>query len=132
MKIKGKKGWIRIVEAFIAVLIVASVLILLVTRTPRGNQIENVHETQRFILEQIAANETLRGEILNNDNIQTENFIRSIAPVYWNFTTKVCEIEEICRMSFYLEKEIYADEILIASNLTKYSPKKLKLFVWAR
>ena len=35
-------------------------------------------------------------------------------------------------MDDYVEKEVYADEILISSNLSDFKPKKLKLFVWEK
>ena len=126
---KNKKAWIRIVEAFIAIMIVASVLIIMITRVPREDKVD-VHEIQRFVLEQIAVNDTLRGEILENEKTNTEAFINENIPIYWNFTIEICEVEEICGMPFYIEEEVYADEILITSNLTYYGPKKLKLFVW--
>jgi hypothetical protein len=130
---RNKKAWLRIVEASIAVLIVASVLMIMISRTPGKDRSEEVHEMQRFILEQISLNETLRGEILQEDQTdktETESFVRKNLPVYYDFAIKVCEIEEICGMPFYIEKEIYADEILITANLTYYQPKKLKFFVW--
>ena len=132
MRKKNKKAWIRILEAFIAVMIIASVLMIIIMRTPRESSTGSVHEVQRFALEQVAANETLRGEVLEGSKDNTEIFIETVIPIYWNFTTEICEIEDICGMPFYIEKEVYADEILIATNLTKYSPKKLKLFVWAK
>lgn len=129
---RNKKAWLRIVEAFIAILLVASVLIILVVRAPKQDEVD-MHEMQRFILEQVSMNETLRGEILDDTNVdktETKAFISQSLPLRWNSTIGVCEVEEICGMSFYVEKEVYADEILISSNLTKYSPKKLKFFVW--
>ena len=127
---KNKKAWLRIVEASIAVLIVASILMIMISKTPRKDRSEEMHKMQRFILEQISLNETLRGEILQNDRINTEFFVKNTIPVYYNFTVRICEIEEICGMPFYIEKEIYTDEILISTNLTYYQPKKLKFFVW--
>lgn len=129
---RNKKAWLRIVEAFIAVLIVASVLFIMVSREPKKDKTENIHEMQRAVLEQISLNETLRSEILGNEITNTEFFVNKSLPFYYNFTIRICEIEKVCGMPFYLDKEIYADEILIAADLTRYSPKKLKLFVWRK
>ena len=129
---RNKKGWIRIVEAFIAILIVASVLFVITSRVPIRDRTEEIHETQRFVLEQIATNNTLRGEILEGNKDNSEIFIENNIPTHWNFTVEICEVDNICGMPFYVEEEVYADEILITSNLTKYSPKKLKLFVWSK
>lgn len=129
---KNKKAWLRIVEAFMAVLIVASVLIILAVRVPKQDKTESIHNIQRSILEQISLNDTLRGEILQNKEDETRAFVNKTLPVYLNFTIRICGVTEICGMPFYIEKEIYGDEILITANLTSYQPKKLKLFVWEK
>ncbi len=128
---RNKKAWLRIVEAFIAILLIASVLIILVARAPRQEEVDT-HEMQRFILEKVSVNETLRGEILSGERTETRDFIEKIIPKQWNFTVEVCEVGDVCGMPFYVEKEVFADEILISSNLTKYNPKKLKFFVWRK
>jgi len=131
---KNKKGWLRIVEAFIAVLIIASVLIVLALRVPKQDTGESIHELQRHILTQISSDNSLRGEILDpaEEKTNTKNFIEENLPNYWNFTMLVCEVDEVCGMPLYVKKEIYADEILITSTLQDYNPKKLKLFVWGK
>lgn len=129
---RNKKAWLRIVEAFMAVLIVASVLIILAVRVPKQDRTESIHNIQRNILEQISLNDTLRGEILQNDKTNTELYIKKNLPVYLNSTIRICGVTEICGMPFYVEKEIYGDEILITANLTSYQPKKLKFFVWEK
>jgi len=133
---KNKKAWLRIVEATIAVLIVASVIFIMIVRAPREGE-SNVREMQRFVLEQVSKNDTLRAEVLNEDvgdSSETVEYINSTLPGNWGFQIRVCEVEEVCGMqSFPAEaarKEIYGDEIFISSTLQDYSPKKLKLFVW--
>jgi len=133
-KTKNKKAWLRIVEAFIAVLIVTSLLLIIVARKPKENKAETIHEMQRVILEQISSNESLREYVLNENKNELENFIKNIAPPYWNFSIRICEIESICGiLSAPPEgKEIYVDEILISSTLHTLEPKKLKFFVWEK
>ncbi len=133
---RNKKAWLRIVEAFIAILIITSVLLVVVQNFPKEDKSEEIHKMQRLILEQISLNDSLRKEILDYDEIDnpdkedTEAFINEIKPAYWNFEVRICEIEGICSTSEYIEKEVYADEIFISSTLQQYNPKKLKLFVW--
>lgn len=128
----GKRGWIRVAEAFTAVLIVLSVLILMSTRAPRPDVASNIHEAQRYVLEQISNNDSLRADILNNDTDNVNLFVKNALPTYLNFTVRVCEIGQVCAMDSYVDKEIYADEILISSTLHDYNPKELKLFVWEK
>ncbi len=128
----NKKAWLRIVEAFVAILLIASVLIVLAVRAPEQDRTESIHEIQRNILRQVSLNDSLRGEILQNQEENTKNFIGERMPVYLNFTMRICEVDEVCGMDFYLDKEIYGDEVLISSTLENYQPKKLKFFVWEK
>ncbi len=134
--IKNKKAWLRIVEAFFAILIITSVLLVIVTRQPIERDSYEIHNIERGILRQVALNESLRQYVLNEDEDEIKSFVKDVAPVYWNFTIEICNIEGICAMEPYpksaLNKEIYADEILISSTLQEYNPKRLKLFVWER
>ena len=141
---KSKKAWIRIVEATVGVLLVASVLFVMVARAPKTSE-KNIYETQHFILEQISKNDQLRGLIVNYDTSvipqpdppinEVDLFIRGMMPAYLDFKFRVCEVNAACGMLYYpgnKEKEIYSDEILITSTLQQYSPKKVRLFVWER
>ena len=132
---KNKKAWLRIVEAFIAVMIVATVLVVLVAKSPRPASPGDIKEIQRSILNSISLNNELREEIL--DGIDTEkedtnNSVRTLLPGQYDFLIKVCQVEEICGMDFYVPKSVYADEILITATLDAFNPKKLKLLIWRK
>jgi len=133
---KNKKAWLRIVEAFLAVLIITGVLLTIVVKQPQQNRNSEIHNMQRLILNQISLNDTLRAEILNNQKSGTESFISEIKPVYWNYTIEICNVKDVCGMSNYpsseVGKEIYAEEMIISSTLEEYNPKKLKLFIWTK
>jgi len=128
----NNKGWLRIAEAFIAIMIVASVLVVMATRTSREDTGGNIHELQRHLLKQISANNILRAQILQDITSGTENFLDENMPTNLDYEINICEINEACGMEEYIDKEIYADEILISATLSEYNPKKLKLFVWVR
>ncbi len=134
---KNKKAWLRIVEAFLAVVIIASVLLIVFVRQPNQTRAEEIAKFQRAILRQIALDDVLRQDVLIGGETEKENiisFINENKPDYWNFEIEICGIEDVCGISEYppeaLNKEIYAQEILITSTLENYSPKKLKMFVW--
>ena len=133
---KERKGWLRIVEAFLAVLIIIGAVIVILARQEQGPDIsDSVYEKQRQILELISKNDDLRAEIVSDsgDKTKVDNFILNLIPSSWDFTTKICELNDICsRPGGYENKEVYATEIIITSTLTQYSPKKLRFFVWAK
>ena len=129
---RNKKAWLRIIEAFIAILIVASVLLITITNAPKPDRTEEIHKMQRSVLEQVASNDALREEIIKNDATNTLSFINSIVDQKWEVRIEICEISDICKMDDYVEKDVYVDEILISSTLELYAPKKLKLFMWEK
>ncbi len=69
-----------------------------------------------------------------NSNFCSYNFSNKTAETTKRsaFTIKICEVSEFCGMPFSVDKDVYADEILITSNLTYYNPRKLKFFIWEK
>jgi len=128
MIIKTKKGWLRIVEAFIAVALIASVLVVLYVRNmpSRSNDICKLTET---VLEEIASDAVLRSSVLSLDNPEIRDFVASRTPQGFNSTTRICNVTDICGLQFYKEN-VCARERVISSNLTAYRPIKIKIFVW--
>jgi len=134
-KIKtNRKAWLRILEAFLAVVIVLSaVLIIMVKQKPKTDISEEVYETQRQVLDIISKNDSLRNNILMQDNTKINSLISNLIPGNWNYSTNICNISLICPNPVQVyETEVYTTEIIVTSNLTKYSPKKLRFFVWAK
>jgi len=132
--IKGKRGWLRIVEAFIAVLLLAGFLLFLYVKSDSGSSSEEIYKIEREILEAIERNDNLRSEVLSGRLIETNSFVRENLPLSLDFELIICEIDENCGLTNpqVLEGKIYVDEILISSKLTVYNPKKLRFFVWEK
>ncbi len=133
MRRKNKKGWIRIVEAFLAVLIVMGAVVIIMARQPVQSSADNqIYERQTQILEIIRNNNSLRSNILDGKTYNVDDIIVAMIPSSWNFTTSICDINDICSANVPLGKDIYTKEIIISSNLTLYSTKKLRFSVWMR
>jgi len=129
-----RKAWLRIVEAFLAVIIVlGAVLVILSKQPPEKDISEDVYEKQRAILDVISKNDDLRAEIIEENNTQVNNTIQNLIPSSWEFATNICELDDICpNPRAYENKEVYATEVVITSTLEKYNPKKLRFFVWGK
>ena len=134
MQKKDIKAWLRIVEAFIAVLIVIGVVLVVLTKQGPGVNIsESVYEKQRNILNIISKNNGLRAYVLAGNNAEINNVIDDMVPASWNYATEICELDSICNSaSTPNDKEVYTTEVVITSTLTQYSPKKLRFFVWMK
>ena len=129
----NKKAWLKIVEAFLAILIVVSaVLIVMSKNQTRTDLTGDINHKQRQILDIIARDDSLREKIIENDNTELNNQIYLMASKNWNFTTSICPIEDICNANVPLDREIYVSQIIITSSIDKYNPKKVKFFVWKK
>ncbi len=138
---KNNKGWIRIVEAFIAVLLVIGAAIIVVGG---GIQIEGisekVYDVEISILREIQLNNTLRSEILETSGTiewddfpsETKNKIQNRIVSWLECVTKICPPESVCLLEGESEKSIYAQSVLITSTLDIFNPRQLKLFCWER
>ncbi len=128
---KSKKGWIRIAEAFIAVVLIASIILSVYVRQPTRTSNEVILRIESSLLNEIAQSEELRGAVLKNNTLKIESFIIQRIPGNLDFTIKICSPEEICSIDGYRE-EIYASDRIISSTLHDYNPKKLKIFMWEK
>lgn len=144
LKRENKKGWIRIAEAFLAITLLAGVMIVMYTKniekTNRGNEISNF---EKGILEEIAASPEMRDAVLRYEGAVPEseddianitiirNFIATRMPAGFEFEIKICKIDVICNLENYKE-EVFARERVISASLTIYEPKKVKIFMWIK
>ena len=136
----GKKGWIRILEACIAALLVAVVLLIAIGGEDIGkkNPSSEIYDSQLFVLRDIQMNDTLRQSVLDAilpvESNETgfpqdvKERIEYLVLDYLECKAKICEIESDCNLNIPQEKDIYVQSVLITANLETYSPRQLKLF----
>ena len=141
---KNKRGWIRIVEAMVAILLIVGFLILVIDNPENGEKdiSAKVYVAENAILREVQLNNTYRTYILgigesvvefDSFNVDLKNHIKSRTPSYLNCTGKLCDFatNPVCDIE-YLEKNIYVRSIMIAANSTTYEPKLLKMFCWTQ
>lgn len=150
LKIKNKKGWLRIVEAFIAVTLIAAVLLTalnekssVLSEEEKEELYRGRYEAQVSVLRKIQLNNSIRNEILgisdSNLPVNWSNMpsliktkIEKEKPIYFNCTAKICSLGSVCEMEKPIDKEIFVEDVGIFSNSTRYNPRKLKLFCWKK
>lgn len=140
----GKKGWIRIVEATIAILLVAVVLLIIISEEDIGNKNPSleIYNSQLIILRNIQMNNTLRQSVLDatlpveSDEIgfpqDVKERIGYFALDYLECKAKICGIGLDCNLATSQEKDIYAQSAIITATLETYEPRQLKLFCWRK
>ena len=143
---RGKRGFLRILEAFIAILIIAGAMTFIyVKEIPRRNQGEDILQLERIILETITNDVQLRQAVLDGfgntpsaegNKTLINATITKLVPQGYTFLFKICNLEEICSLekhsSFYTKNEIYSEKKSVSSTLEKYSPKKIRIFMWEK
>ena len=152
---RNKRGWLRILEATIAVMIVSGVLVVVYSRqVDRGiAPADYFYSLQKQILADISSRSDLRLAVLNvvEENIETDSnfnmtyqFIKGKVPDAFGFSIRVCDFgdeTDFCKMDddTYIstrEKDIFVEEIIISSELGSGpdavvgDPKKLRFFIW--
>ena len=138
-----KKGWIRIIEAFVMVLLITGILLIVLNKgyISKNDDSQKIYEDEQGILREIQLNNSLRQEILdigilpvewNNLPENVKNKIISETKSYLNCEAKICDINEICVLSEISDKDIYVQKVIITATLETYSPRQLKLFCWKK
>lgn len=130
-------------EAFVAVLLIAGVLLIIIGQEHLINPDPNsdIYDSQLIALRDIQMNDTLRQFVLNAPPVESDaegfpedvkNRIEYLILDYLECKAKICEIESDCNLDAPEEKEIYAQGIAITATLAEYDPKQLKLFCWRK
>ena len=144
MKIKklDKFGWIRVLEAFLAItLILSFVVYTIATNNSNIDISKSVYDRESNILNLISHNESLRKDIINVDLISSpygtsdkvNDSIKPMLPSTWGYSTKICLTDVICNVDGAPNnKDVYNSEVLISSDQDIYNPRKLVLSVWMK
>jgi hypothetical protein len=146
-----KAGWIKIVEAFFAILLIVGVVLFLINKGFVGaDKTESkVFTIEKAILKEIQLDRILRNAVLESTPPYPAiahdlilNKIDERKPNYLDCTASVCDPDEACGFPVdrfppeAADKDIYGESILITSSLVgsgggaRYDPKKLKIFCW--
>jgi len=148
-----KRGFIRILEAFISILLITGVILVVINKgyLRTSNITSEVYDVEVSILREIELDENLREIILkvphtslpvnwdDTDSPLGTQFPPEItkkildrAPEYLNCISNICELDSICGMETYVEEDVYVQSVAIAANPKIYQPKQLKLFCWVK
>jgi hypothetical protein len=144
----NKKGWLKIAEAFMAILLIIVVVLMILEREEIEDDdfSKEIYEVELNILEGVKLNDTFRNEILTVSNsqipVEWTNFdihlnlvkekINSEIPYYLQCEAKLCKLNSSCLFNNSIEKDVYSKSTVIFSDLNVYAPRKLKLFCWEK
>lgn len=140
---KDNKAWLRIIEAFLAALIIfAGVITVIANKEGKSELDKRVYERQGYILDLIQKNESLRIQVMDTIAFPADEGKNSVInltiygfiPRAWDYRIKICELNQICIPKDVpaTGKDVYYSEKMIVASLDKYSPRKLVLAIWSK
>jgi len=152
----GKKGFMRIMEATIAVLIILGALFVIASQRETKSR-QDLTDILRKLLDEVAKNQEMRQkvvdyqlcdypydcrklspdkEILTNLSLFLEERIKNPA---FNYSISICRANSVCSIqeAYPVDStaDIYAAERIITTTVSGETPgeiKKIKLFLWRR
>jgi len=140
-----KRGWIRIVEAFVSILLIAGAVLVLMNEgyIAKTDISQKVYDAELSILRDIELDETLRTEVLELEDsilplelsdsefpLSVKTRIAERKPNYINCNAYICKLEDLCEFMQDFEDNLYVQAVGITANLQIYNPRQVKLFCW--
>ena len=147
----NNKGYLRILEAVIAVVLLLGVMLFISTRSSVNDAKtpSNVVESMRIILEKISVNETLRSCIVNftyvgecrqssdlfnglNCGVEINKTIFEEVPLGYSYTCEICNQSLSCLTTAQANvipwnKSVFTDTIFLAKEDIE---KVVRLYLW--
>jgi len=140
--LKNKRGWLRILEATIAVLLVTGALGIVyskqLARVEPGPD-EYILSLQEKILLDVAHNKTFRKASVSGDVDQflvVQDYAREVVPLNYNLSLQACSLNDPCKLSpgaytLTVGKLVFAEDTLISTDIdSNYAPVRVRLFIW--
>lgn len=140
--IGNKKAWIKIVEAFVGILLITIVVLIVVGGDSSDEEVvsSTIYNSQLSILRDIQLDSDLRNEVVGTSGTvewtdenfpsETKTRITDKTPDYLECEAKICDPSTPCLLTEQQEEDVYAESVLISSDLTFFNPRVLKLFCW--
>jgi hypothetical protein len=137
MVIRNKRGWLRIFEATIAIMLILSSLLLIYrSQQTAPRESDYVLNWQNEMLSGIANDNELRNATLFNNTEPLKVFIDDNLLPNLNYSIKICDgligscpMEDV-EYNQIKDKDIFVQERIISGTLEKIDPKRIRFFVW--
>jgi len=132
----NKKGFIKTIEAVVAVIIIIIVSFTLIPRyveqQPEPPLV--VQDSMKFINNKIELDNSLRTGIINKDvhiGEELAAIIREYKPRNYDFTCAICQDSNRCIIDTPLKRSVYVTDLFIASSENKEpDPKIVRIWFW--
>ncbi len=139
---KNKRGWVKILEAFISIVLLIGLLFIIInSKSLNLEEDKNIVEKESEILEAIQIESQYRNQIfsitdlpINSTNSSfpsnITDYLSSTSPAGYNCVLKICFPNNNCEVEDNLKKSIYVRDTIVFSNKEIYSPRILKIYCY--
>ncbi len=131
-----KNGYIRTLEAVVAILMIFVFIFTVLPRSqPRAaTDPSEIRLLQDAILNQIESNSTYRNFVLNDDKTAIDVYVTDTLKFVGDYG-HILNIQDVDNSivqpnGLPTDKDVYAGSVVVGSNLTKYNPKLVTIYIW--
>lgn len=145
----NKRAWIRIVESFFAILLIAGILLVVLDTYYSDDDIsEDIYIFQEGVLNGVKINSDLRTGILsvplenlpveweyiqNEESLNSlENYLVERVPDYLDCEFIICDVSSICVLNKSVERELFGKSTILSAEGALSEPRTLSLFCWVK
>lgn len=131
---KNKKAWIKIVESFVAILLITGVVLVVIDResVTKEDLSNQIYQSEIRILNSVITDSGIKNKIYTNSAEDTLNSINQIKEQYINCGVEICPINnENCVSAGEIpeNRDLYVQSIILKQD---NNSKKLKLICWLK
>ena len=120
-----KKGFVRTIEALIAIIMSFVFLVLIM---PTDTQVS--FKKDLGILAPFEDDEIFRGCVLQDKDGCLNDYIKDFMPAHLEH--KILITNDSNENIELPEKRVFVESLMFAGNISEYSPKIVKIFYWSR
>ena len=130
---RNKKGYIRTLEAIVAILMLYIFITFLLSQNKPEEAAAplDIVLSQESVLKEIQSSSYYRNCVLEKDVDCVDQLASSTLGKKYDYALAICTRTE-CQIPATPVKEVYVDSIVISSNITKFETTSVNLYVWRK
>ena len=133
----NKKGWVKVVESFFAVMLIAGVIAFIFsTYSGHADNSKEIYTFEDGVLNGVKLNSTLRSQILGTTNFvaseDLDNYLQKRMPSYLNCSFVICESGGVCGPDEGSADELFGKSVVLSAEGEYTEPRILSLFCWIK
>lgn len=135
----NKRGWLKTLEAVIAILLILLVIYSFIPKAPKKTDLEDqLQSSKEAIAEGIMYNEELRKEIIDypeepedcSFSDELKELIDSHLPTGFGYNCRLCTETNCVIVNVPSNKDVYVTDVFISSTMERQDIKIVRIAFW--